>query len=476
MTLHIPVLRWGEPYQSLDRTELASSRNGQVQAVMSQANAGMIRRDLRRARDAATALRQWPVRELWEICERAGELFVNAELPVGQDGRSQTPEQYVASLSETSGLPYTLCRQNMKKVHHVLTNIRSIVGGLTRGIDDLDVFDRGRGRQQGVPVSFVPLADVLGVVLPSNSPGVNSIWLPALALKTPVFIKPGREEPWTPWRIIQALLVAGYPPVGLSFFPTDHEGADAIMAGSDRAIIFGDDKTLSRYAGEPSVQTHGTGRSKVLIGEDLIDRWEDLIDVLVESVAANGGRSCINASCILVPRHADAIADALAKRLGRIMPRAVDDEAAVLSAFANPAVAEFIDATIEEGLAEDGAVDVTAPYREGPRRVTFDGGTYLLPTIVRCPSMDHPLANTEMLFAFSSVVELQQDRMLDRIGPSLVVTAITRDGSFTERLLACPLIDRLNLGSMPTCHVQWDQPHEGNVFDFLFRRRAIQSC
>jgi hypothetical protein len=27
---------------------------------------------------------------------------------------------------------------------------------------------------------------------------------------------------------------------------------------------------------------------------------------------------------------------------------------------------------------------------------------------------------------------------------------------------------------MPTTRVSWDQPHEGNLFDFLYRRRALE--
>ena len=35
-------------------------------------------------------------------------------------------------------------------------------------------------------------------------------------------------------------------------------------------------------------------------------------------------------------------------------------------------------------------------------------------------------------------------------------------------------IERLNIGPFPTNRVQWEQPHEGNLFEFLYRRRAIQ--
>jgi hypothetical protein len=47
------------------------------------------------------------------------------------------------------------------------------------------------------------------------------------------------------------------------------------------------------------------------------------------------------------------------------------------------------------------------------------------------------------------VVQVPQAEMLGEIGPSLVVTAITKDAAFTAQLLDSPLIERLNLGSRP---------------------------
>jgi len=37
-------------------------------------------------------------------------------------------------------------------------------------------------------------------------------------------------------------------------------------------------------------------------------------------------------------------------------------------------------------------------------------------------------------------------------------------------------IDRVNLGPIPITKVQWDQPHEGNLFEFLYKRRSIQKA
>lgn len=463
----------GRAYESLDATELKDHKSGEALLKISQVNAGIIRKDLAKIGSAHAALQQIPAAKLIEISRKAGELFMTAALPFGSDGSTQTPEQYVANLSRTSGLPHNMCRRNMAKINQVFTGMDTILKGLTRGLD-LRIVDDGFGEQAGVPVSYFPAGQSLGVVLPSNSPGVNSLWMPSIALKIPVVLKPGREEPWTPWRIIQAFIAAGCPAEAFGFYPTDHEGADTILRTCGRALLFGDEGTTAKYASNPGIQIHGPGRSKILLGADEAPNWKKHFELLVESVLANGGRSCVNASAIVTPAHGREIAEALAERLGPVAPKSANDEGAALSGFANAKMAEWIDGTIEEGLKTPGAEDVTAKYRNGPRKTMHEGGLYLRPTIVRCDSLQHPLANREFLFPYASVVEVPQDKVLEQIGPSLVVTALTKDPTFTRALLACPHIGRLNLGALPTNHVSWEQPHEGNLFEFLYVRRAIQ--
>ncbi len=471
--IRIPVLRAGKPYESLEQSEVKDLRTGAVLAVVDQANAGIVRRDLKKQDEHFAALRAIPIAERLRLCKRAGELFLRGRLPIGP-GCEQGPDEYVQTLSRTSGLSHAMVRANMAKVHTVLDGMDVILRGLTRAMD-LSVLDGGFGAQHGVPLGFFPTTRSLGIVLPSNSPGVNSIWIPALALGIPVVLKPGREEPWTPLRIVQALIAAGMPAQAFSFYPTNHEGSAAILELCGRSLLFGDVAVTQAYARDPRVQIHGPGRSKVVIGEDAIDAWPEFLDILVDSIAKNGGRSCVNASAILVPRHADALAEALAKRLAAIEPLPPEDPRATLSAFANPRFAESIDAGIEGALKQPGAVDVTAKHRGGPRHVIVDGAHYLRPTLVRCQSLQHPLANTEYLFPYASVVELPSSRFLEEMGPSLVVTAITRDKPLQRSIIESPLVERLNLGPAPTTRVDWDQPHEGNLFEFLYARRAIHA-
>lgn len=469
---HIPALRRGVPYESLDKNHIVDHRYGSKMAVVSQVNAGVIRKDLARISEARAALKEFTVAQLIEICAKAGDQFLNGTLPLGDKGHVQTPDQYVTSLSATSGLPHVMVRRNMAKIHHALTQMRTVLNGLTRGLD-LSVLDRGYGEQSGTRVSFFPRTQSLGLIMPSNSPAVNSLWLPAIPLKIPVILKPGREEVWTPYRLIQAFVAAGCPREAFGFYPADHEGSAEILRSCGRALLFGDKSTTSQYANNPAIQIHGPGWSKILVGHDQIERWPDFIDLMVASISDNGGRSCVNASAILVPKFGREIADALAQRLGPVGPLSATDPNARLSGFANPKMAEFIDQAIEEGLLASGASEMTGRYRQGPRKVEFEGGIYVRPTIVYCDSMKHPLANREFLCPFASVVEVPESEMLKQIGPSLVVSAITRDPGFTGELLECPLIERLNLGAIPTTAISWDQPHEGNMFEFLYKRRSI---
>ncbi len=470
---HLPVLRLGRPYESLDQIEVTDHRTGEAKAKVSTVNAGIIRKDLGKIGAARAALKKFTVAQLIEISAKAGEHFLNGTLPFGDKGHTQSPQDYIETLSATSGLPHVMVRRNMAKIHHALTNMTTVLNGLSRGLD-MSIIDRGFGVVSGSPCSFYPTTQALGLVMPSNSPAVNSLWLPAIALKTPVVIKPGREEPWTPFRLIQAFIAAGAPAEAFGFYATDHEGAGEVMKLCGRALIFGDANTVAQYRSNPKFSVHGPGFSKILIGDDEIENWRAHLDIIAGSIADNGGRSCINASAVVVPKYAAEIADALAQKLGAYAPLPNDDEQAKLSGFANPKMAEFIDAAIEDGLKTPGATDVTAKYRGGPRKEVFQGGTYLRPTIVHCDSFAHPLANKEYLCPYASVVQVPQRDMLAQIGPSLVVTAITKDAAFTEQLLDSPLIERLNLGPISTMKISWDQPHEGNMFEFLYKRRSIE--
>ena len=456
--LHFPILRKGEPYKSVDVIRTPHHRTREMFVEISQANSGLIRRDLLDQRSAKAALDKFTVAELMAICKKAAEEFLHGTLPLGDS--MQSTEDYVQQLSATTGMPYVMVRRNMKKIYGVMAEMGNVLGGLSRKLD-LSILDRGYGSVEGQAVSYFPRTDSLGVVLPNNSPGVHSLWIPSIVLKTPLVLKPGSAEPWTPHRIIQAFVKAGAPPEAFCFYPTDHAGANEILRSTGRGMLFGDVGAVKSWANDGRIELHGPGYSKVVLGDDCVDNWAEYLDVMVTSIAANGGRSCVNASGVWVTRHGDEIAAALSERLAKIVPRASDDPQATLAPFANPAIAHRIDSILQQGGL--------------PSRIAeHEGCTYLLPTAVRVDSPEHPLANKEFLFPFASVVEVRQEQMPAILGSTLVVTAITKDQALLRRLLTSPQVGRLNIGPVPTGAIRWDQPHEGNLFDHLYARRAFE--
>jgi acyl-CoA reductase-like NAD-dependent aldehyde dehydrogenase len=471
--LHLPVLRWGEPYTSLEVDEVVHFSTGEPIAKVSRANGGLIQRDARKAHRAREALRAIPIDDLIAMVGRAGALYMDATLPMG-DG-TQTAEEFVHAQSASTGLPEHMCRANMKKNAFVLGEMRSILESLTRGLS-LDVLSTGRGEERGVPISYQAQSPVLGLVLPSNSPGVHTLWLPIIPMQVGLVLKPGPQEPWTPYRMTSAFVEAGIPRAAVSIYPGGADVGAAVLDACARSLVFGGTPTVDRYRGNPRVQAHGPGFSKILFGDDQVDRWEEYLDLMVDSVYLNSGRSCINCSGIWASRHTREIADALAQRLAAIEPLAPTDPGAGLAAFTVPGVAEAISQSIDADLQAPGVVDVTGSYRDGERLIKQGKADYLLPTVVHAQSAEAAVVRKEFMFPFVSVVECSEAKMIETIGPTLVCTAITENETWRQQLLDAVHIDRLNLGGVPTTQLNWRQPHEGNIVEFLFRARAFQTA
>src|SRR5260370_15132347 len=166
-------------------------------------------------------------------------------------------------------------------------------------------------------------------------------------------------------------------------------------------MLFGDASTTKAWAKDPRVELHGPGYSKLILGDDAAGEWERYVDLMVSSIAANGGRSCINASAVWTPKNARKIADAIAKKLATIKALPADHPEAQIAAFANPAMPQRMNAMID-GLLP-GAEDLTQQHRGSPRLVQEGRCTWLLPTIISC-DREHPLSNREVLCPYASVV------------------------------------------------------------------------
>lgn len=467
----IQPLRWGQPYESYELDTVSHFITGEPIAKVGQATGAMLARDMRFAKRARDVLRDIPCDDLIGRIKKAGELYLNATLPIG-DGQ-QSPDDFARQQSASTGLPEHMCKGNMSKNFFVLSHMDQMLDALTRGLP-LSILTNGYGLEnRGVIVSYQAQSPVVGLVLPSNSPGVHTLWLPVIPMQIGLVLKPGPQEPWTPYRMAAAFFEAGIPREAISIYPGGPEVGAAVLANVDRSMIFGGTATVERYKGNPKVQAHGPGFSKFLLGDDVVDEWEKYIDIIADSIYLNSGRGCINCSGVWASRHTKEIADALAKRLGPIPVLPPEDPNAGLAAFTIPGAAAGVWKAIEADLKEEGVTHSTADY--GPRLEEKDRCAYLRPTIVHCKSPNNAIAKKEYMFPFSTVVECPQDKMLESIGPTLVCSVITKNEKWARELTDATHIDRLNIGPIPTIKLDWLQPHEGNIVEFLYRARAYQT-
>ena len=469
--IELPAIRWGEPYQSLDIDEVNHFYTGEPVAKVHTVGSGIIKRDARKAHHARRALQSMSPAELIEKCKAAGELFETGSVTIGDT--KQSPDDFIQQQSATTGMPISMCKANVTKNAFVLKNIDQILDCLTRGLD-LDILARGYGEEgRGVTVSYQAQCDALGAVLPSNSPGVHTLWLPVIALQMGLVLKPGSSEPWTPYRVFAAMVEAGIPKEAFCLYPgAGSEIGGAILTACRRSMIFGGPQTIEQYAGNPKVQVHGPGYSKIIFGDDCVDDWEKHLDLLVDSVYRNGGRSCINASSIYASRHTKEIAEALAAKLGPIEVLPPDDPNSGLAAFTIEGAAQAIWKSIERDAGNSQVTDMTASY--GDRLVEKPPVAYLRPVVLHHASHESESRNKEYMFPLVNVVECPQAKIQTAMEYTLVCTAITEDEDFRRDLIASTMIDRLNLGPIPTPQLDWLQPHEGNLIEFLYRSRALQ--
>ena len=80
--VHLPVLRAGQPYRSMNRATVCHVASGAPLAQVSQANRGLIARDLKQLGGARAALEELSVAQLLAICKKAARLFAAGDLPL----------------------------------------------------------------------------------------------------------------------------------------------------------------------------------------------------------------------------------------------------------------------------------------------------------------------------------------------------------------------------------------------------------
>ncbi|MFJ8137297.1 aldehyde dehydrogenase family protein [Streptomyces sp. NPDC096013] len=409
---------------------------------------------------AIDALREAPpiaAADLDAMFATAGEVFASGT--VG----GLSVREYERLVSRTSGTPLTVVRAATRGTARFLRHAPS---SADRGRP------RGAARDLGDPVRhethtvWARRGEVFAVNASGNHPGVHRGWLEALALGYRVAVRPSRREPFTPYRLVAALRQAGVRDDQLMLLPTDHPTADTLVHGADRAVVYGGDDVVARYAHDGRVLPQGPGRSKILVTADT--DWRDHLDTLVSSVAGEGGTACVNATAILVEGDPGPLAEAVAARLAVLPSLPPQDERARLPvcplerARALSAHLRRVAAGTHPWLGGEGIADDLG-----------DGSAVLRPGVHQATSARSAQLRAELPFPCVWIAPWTRADGLAPLRDTLALSALTRDRDLREALTAEPSIANVYFGDQPTHWMAPGVPHDSYLSDFLMRSKGV---
>ncbi len=388
---------------------------------------------------------------------RAAGLFATAPLA------GQTVEEYQHAVSRAGGIPLRVVRTATANVASRLTRVHESVRRArpAGAVDDW----RDPSTRTGRAV-WTRRGEVLAVHAAGNHPGTHSLWPEALALGYRVAVRPSRREPFTAYRLVSALRLAGFPDDTVVLLATGHDDADVLLRGSDLGIVYGGADVAARYAADRRILVQGPGRSKILITADV--DWRDHLDVIADSVAGHGGTGCVNTTAVLIEGDPAPLCAALAERLDALPSAPPEDDKAVL-----PVQPVATARAIARHLADRAAG--TRAWLGADRVIDElrDGGAALRPALHQVDRPDAPQLGVELPFPCVWVAPWTRAAGIAPLRDSLVLTVLTRDDALVERLLDEPTIGNVYAGAHPTYWMEAGLPHDGYLADFLMRSKTV---
>jgi hypothetical protein len=475
-SLTVPIYRLGhnQPWHSaISERKQLQGIDGSDLGEQSVTLPARIKYDTRpeQARNVLDKVREFGLQKIISGLTDAAHHFRHSALEVG--GVTMGPDEYCRIQSLATGVPERLCRENMDKIYKAFMRVeQTLRGHLSSWRGDISLEDIFSGKEGE---GYARQSAILGGIWPSNSSGVFQLLPPGLALG-PVLIKPGSGDVLTPLRIREACRVVGLPAEAIGIYPGDGDRlSGAISEATKRRLLFGGADTVNKYHGNPEVEVHGPGCSKIIIGEDKVGAWRDYLDVMRASIMNGSGRGCIACSAIYAPGEiAEELATALADLIGDTQVRKLDDPEAVLAAFGSPKGAENILGLMRKYVSHGGGRFVTP---EEDRAVVCGPYSVLRPVVAYLPKVPSPgeLSASKFEVPAPAVLVINSDGypLEEVIGSTLVCTAITDNSDLLTKLADSGKISRLNRRAIPTTliHVEGEPevPLEGyGMPRFLF--------
>ncbi|HEV7453423.1 MAG TPA: aldehyde dehydrogenase family protein [Pseudonocardiaceae bacterium] len=387
-----------------------------------------------------------------EIFGVAARLFATGTL----DGES--PERYTELVMLSAGLTMSAVRRAIADIVTQLNELPETTAA------ELPCTEFG----EGFRTRWVPRGKVFAGVMASNHPAPNGSWVQALFHGYSVLVRPGSRDPFTPRRLIAALITAGLPPHKVAFLPCPHAVGEYLLGEADRGIVYGGERAVARWRGQESVAVRGPGKAKALLDTDLDDA---VLDHLAFSASFDGGARCTNLSAVLTTQPVAEVADGLALRLSKLPVLSAMDPAATLL-FVDRGRAQQLQGQLS--AMRDELIDHSGHLNAHDVFVELDNGSFVLrPVVLSARRPDHPLVGTELPFPFVVVAPWSED---DGIGPlrdSLVLNLLTDREDVVDRAVREPSVRKVVRGTVLPWSTVPGIPHDDNFTQFLLEPKGV---
>ncbi|WP_328817761.1 aldehyde dehydrogenase family protein [Nonomuraea cypriaca] len=387
---------------------------------------------------------------------QAGDLFRSATIG------GLTVEEYQLVVSRATGLAITTVRAATEKVARYCTAAYDYAQ-FARPTAAVDHW-RDPSAKNGTAL-WVRRGRIFGVHAAGNHPAIHADWIAALALGYRVAVRPSRREPFTPYRLVSALRMAGFGDDQVVFLPGEYEAADEMIRGADRSMVYGGDAIVEKYASQ-AVLPQGPGRSKILIGADV--DWREHLDLIVDSASRGGGTGCTNTTAVFVEGDPLPLATALAERLAALPSLPPEAEEAVLPVQPVEAARAFERHLLDVArgttplLGGDGIVDELG-----------DGSAAVRPAVFVVKSPDAAQVRAEMPFPCVWVAGWTTEAGIQPFKDTLVLTVLVSNERLVEQLIDEPSIRNVYGGAHPTYWNAPNVPHDGYLADFLMESKGF---
>ncbi len=467
----LPLLRNGEEYLSSDKKPMFSI-NGERLLDVSFAPELHVQMaiPINKMR-GYNLLQKLSIDDLISIYVEAGKIFFE---DMDIQGVNTNIDEWSELITLATGMPITFVKNSMMLTKHFFQKSelkRFLEANSPTG--NIDIFDNNVDFRGSTMFGYSPRGRNVGIALPGNHPAVALLGLVVPLFKIPTIIRSSSSEPFMSYRLCKALWEAGIPSESLFHFVTDHSVVDSLLRKSDLGIVFGSEWTQDLYGDDSKIKVFGPGRSKVVVDFDKIDSLSlDLaLSTAYESISADGGRGCINASGIIynTPNGYDNFISNLAQKMSSSVPLDPLDPQATIPAM-NINQAKSLYAFIQSRISPE-VNDITSLCRGSKDFLSIqDDLAFLLPTLLEVKETSL-VRNDEYPFAFGTIVKPHEYESHELAKDSLSVSYLTDDPHKVKKYLIDPTIKKVFLNQL-TFNVDLAAPHEGFYSDFLYQSKA----